>query len=187
MERRDGKNIIFLVTAPSGAGKTHLVTCAVQELNAEKTIIQRVRSFTTRNKRIGETDDAYDFQSIGWLIAQKEADNIFEMNQLGDNFYGHTKSQLNETLRMTHAINDVSEHAHQTFKDAGYEVRSILIVPKDTVLARDIEPARARDDDARREIHVPYDLIVENHFRIGGAEQAVKTLVEYIRQFTLIE
>lgn len=181
-----GTNILFLVVAQSHSGKTNITNKVIELLNKNEHVLSRARSFTTRNSRPDDLPDAYDFWDLNTLEQQQEAGNIIELNKFAGNFYGNTRGSINNALRNTHAINDVTEHAFATFKSHGYTIRAILIMAKGNIsLTRDIEPERTKDDELRKLISVPYDLIVENAFEEGGFEKAVAEVAEYIRQFSV--
>lgn len=182
-----GVNILFLVVAQSHSGKTNITNRVIEVLNKDQLRITRARSFTTRSPRSDDRPDAYDFWDIQTFQKQKDAGNIIELNEFAGNFYGNTRESIRNALQNTHAINDVTEHAYKTFTEQGYVVRMIFIKAKGVAYTRCIEPARTRDDELRKHIEVPYDLVVENSFEEGGLEKAVKEVADYIRQFPIVK
>ncbi|AQU84431.1 MAG: guanylate kinase [Halomonas sp.] len=92
---------LFIVSAPSGAGKTSLVRELIESLDG----IQVSVSHTTRGKREGEVDGVnYHFISVADFQAMIEQGGFFEYAKVFDNYYG------------------TSRHAVQTLLDAGQDV-----------------------------------------------------------------
>lgn len=76
---------LFIVSAPSGAGKTSLVRRAVAELELLTVSV----SHTTRPRRPGETDGSdYHFVNRDQFEAMIDADQFLEYAEVFGNFYG---------------------------------------------------------------------------------------------------
>lgn len=76
---------IFIVSAPSGAGKTSLVKALVQKLNHAVPSI----SHTTRPKRPNEVDgENYHFISYDDFVNMIDNDEFLEYARVFENFYG---------------------------------------------------------------------------------------------------
>ncbi|MGM0832534.1 guanylate kinase [Halomonas qinghailakensis] len=92
---------LFIVSAPSGAGKTSLVRELIESLDG----IQVSVSHTTRAKREGEVDGVnYHFTHVADFEAMIERGEFFEYAKVFDNYYG------------------TSLRAAQTVLDAGQDV-----------------------------------------------------------------
>ncbi len=92
---------LFIVSAPSGAGKTSLVRELIESLDG----IQVSVSHTTRAKREGEVDGVnYHFTQVADFEAMIERGEFFEYAKVFDNYYG------------------TSLRAAQTVLDAGQDV-----------------------------------------------------------------
>lgn len=92
---------LFIISAPSGAGKTSLVRELIESLDG----IQVSVSHTTRAKRTGEVDGVnYHFTQVPDFEAMIERGEFFEYAQVFDNYYG------------------TSRRAAQTVLDAGQDV-----------------------------------------------------------------
>jgi len=71
------RGILFLVSAPSGAGKTSLVNALLEAASTAGTSLCVSISHTTRDKRPGESNgENYHFVSVD-EFRQMEADNAF--------------------------------------------------------------------------------------------------------------
>ena len=86
---------LFIVTAPSGAGKTSLVQALVESTDALCVSV----SHTTRAPREAEVDGVnYNFVSQEQFFAMREAQEFFESAEVYGNFYGTSKTWVNEQL-----------------------------------------------------------------------------------------
>jgi len=86
---------LFIISAPSGAGKTSLVTA----LLAADPDLQVSISHTTRPMRPGETDGInYHFVSRGQFETMLAANDFLEHAVVFDNLYGTSASWVDQTL-----------------------------------------------------------------------------------------
>ena len=92
---RDKHGILFVVSAPSGGGKTSLCKEVIRRLpNFEHGV-----SFTTRNRRPGEIDGKdYFFVSEEKFRQMIEADDFVEYAHVHGNYYGTSINSIAETL-----------------------------------------------------------------------------------------
>ncbi|MFN0109302.1 MAG: guanylate kinase [Blastocatellia bacterium] len=138
---------LIIVSAPSGAGKTTLVS---EVLNRDARIKPSV-SFTSRSPRNGEENGAhYNFVSAEEFRAMIERGDFLEWAEVHGNFYG-TSRRLVEQLRgeghdviLTIDVQG-AEQARQLFPDAV----SVFILPPSyqTLLDRlDTRGANGKDD-----------------------------------------
>ena len=86
---------IFIISAPSGCGKTSLV----RELCQTYSFLEQTVSYTTRAIRSGEVDGQdYHFISKDEFIENKKNNKFIESQNVYDNFYGTTYESINEIL-----------------------------------------------------------------------------------------
>ena len=92
---------LFLVTAPSGAGKSSLVAAL---LKADPSVHLSI-SHTTRAPRPGEQDGReYHFVSIETFESMKEDNAFLEWAFVYGNYYGTSKKWLSEQLELGHDV-----------------------------------------------------------------------------------
>ncbi len=118
---------LFVITAPSGAGKTSLVNALLQ---AEPNL-RLSTSHTTRPRRPTELDDReYHFVTQGQfeqLIAQGQ---FLEHAQVFDNFYGTARAFVEEQLRQGHdVLLEIDWHGARQVRAALRDCVSIFILP----------------------------------------------------------
>lgn len=118
---------LFIVAAPSGAGKTTLVG----RLLAEDAQVKHSVSFTTRAPRPGEQDSReYHFIDVQRFLAMRERGEFAEWAEVHDNFYGTSRVWLDQ--RMTEGCDMVLEidwQGAQQMRRQFPEAVSIFILP----------------------------------------------------------
>ncbi|MCA1770750.1 MAG: guanylate kinase [Halomonas sp.] len=86
---------LFIVSAPSGAGKTSLVRELIESLDG----IQVSVSHTTRERRHGEVDGVnYHFVDLPAFEAMIERGEFFEHARVFDNYYGTSRPAVQAAL-----------------------------------------------------------------------------------------
>ncbi|WP_280547284.1 guanylate kinase [Halomonas sp. 11-S5] len=86
---------LFIVSAPSGAGKTSLVRELIESLDG----IQVSVSHTTRERRAGEVDGVnYHFVDVPAFEAMIEHGDFFEYARVFDNYYGTSRRTVEAML-----------------------------------------------------------------------------------------
>src|SRR5437763_477740 len=93
MKPRAGK--LFVITAPSGAGKSSLINALLKEDPALKLSI----SYTTRPPRPGEADGReYHFVDEAAFLAMREQGEFLESAEVHGNRYGTSKQVILDAL-----------------------------------------------------------------------------------------
>ena len=138
--------ILFIISAPSGAGKTSLVSELLQRMENIKASI----SHTTRDCRPGEEDGInYHFVSREEFVGMLEQNAFLEHAEVFGNFYGTSQQWVAETLA---AGEDVileidwqgAAQVRQLFADS----TSIFILPPSKQALRERLNNRGQDDSA---------------------------------------
>lgn len=118
---------LYIVSAPSGAGKTSLVKAL---LDNEVRIRVSV-SHTTRAMRPGETDGVnYHFTSRNEFSAMIERGEFLEHAQVFDNFYGTSQTWVEQTLAEGNdLILEIDWQGAQQVRKLMPQAKSIFILP----------------------------------------------------------
>ena len=135
---------LFIISAPSGAGKTSLVA----EILARMDNIQASISHTTRAARSGETDAVnYHFVSQQTFHSMV-ADNAFlEHAEVFGNFYGTSRQWVQETLHAgTDVILEIDWQGAEQVRQQFAQSKSIFILPPSKQALRERLNGRGQDD-----------------------------------------
>jgi len=180
------KGSLFVVSAPSGAGKTTLC----QRLSRVLENIKHSVSYTTRSPRRGEVNDRdYTFISEKKFMEMVRRGEFAEWARVHGNLYGTSKRRLNEMLNSgIDVILDIdvqgAEKIRKVYKDGVY----IFILPpsidalKERLHTRGSnseEDIRLRLNEAKREIkqYKNYDYVIVN----DRFEDALLELISIVR------
>ncbi|MZR62917.1 guanylate kinase [Alcanivorax sp. DP30] len=137
------KGTLYIVSAPSGAGKTSLVAALVDKLAQLRPSV----SHTTRPIRPGEEDGVnYHFTDRDTFVRQVEQGRFLEHAEVFGNLYGTSSDWVKQTL---HGGEDVIleidwQGAAQIRKQMPESVSIFILPPSIEVLA---ERLRGRDTD----------------------------------------
>ena len=135
---------LFIISAPSGAGKTSLVA----QILARMDNIQASISHTTRAARSGETDAVnYHFVSQQTFHSMV-ADNAFlEHAEVFGNFYGTSRQWVQETLNAgTDVILEIDWQGAEQVRQQFAQSKSIFILPPSKQALRERLNGRGQDD-----------------------------------------
>ena len=138
------KGTLFIVTAPSGAGKTSLVKALVEH----ETQLRVSVSHTTRDKRPGEEDGVnYHFVDETVFMEMLRAGNFFESAQVYGNYYGTSQLWVNQQLETGHdVILEIDWQGAVQVRNLDPKACAIFILPPslETLKTRLLD--RAQDD-----------------------------------------
>ncbi|MBB6340810.1 guanylate kinase [Pseudomonas fluvialis] len=162
---------LYIVSAPSGAGKTSLVKAL---LEAEPRVRVSV-SHTTRAMRPGEVDGVnYHFVSREQFTAMLEQDAFLEHAQVFDNFYGTSQHWVEQTLAEGYdLILEIDWQGAQQVRRLLPQAKSIFILPPTQEALRhrltnrgqdsgEIIERRMRDAVSEMSHYVEFDYLVIN-------------------------
>lgn len=136
---------LFIISAPSGAGKTSLVRALLARLED----IQVSVSHTTRPMRPGELDGVnYHFVDPASFEAMIERGDFFEHARVFGNYYGTSRPAVQALLATgTDVILEIDwQGARQVREQMAAE--SVFILPPSLPALRERLTARDTDDDA---------------------------------------
>ena len=121
------KGKLFVIAAPSGAGKTTLVR-ALERRNSN---LRFSISYTTRDQRHTEADGVdYLFVDKDEFAALKERGALLESAEVFDNFYGTSREQVEQHLANGHdVILEIDWQGARQVRESMPQCVSIFIMP----------------------------------------------------------
>lgn len=139
------KGTLFVISAPSGAGKTSLVRALVDSLKGVAVSV----SHTTRAMRPGETDGVhYHFVAKAEFLAMAERGEFLEHAQVFDNFYGTSQASVEQQLRDgLDVILEIDWQGAEQVRRLMPDCQSIFILPPSHAALEQRLRARGQDSD----------------------------------------
>ncbi|MBK9131743.1 MAG: guanylate kinase [Gammaproteobacteria bacterium] len=182
---------LFIVSAPSGAGKTSLV----RALLADDTGVSVSVSFTTRPPRAGEREGIdYHFVERERFLAMIEAGEFLEHAEVFGNYYGTGRMEVASRLAQgSDVILEIDWQGAQQVRQAFPEAVGIFILPPSGEVLRERLNGRGKDAPAVIERRLQaaveeishyseYDFIVINdHFEAALADLRAILRAERLR------
>ncbi|MBE0364498.1 guanylate kinase [Pseudoalteromonas ulvae UL12] len=118
---------LFILSAPSGAGKSSLITALLKRHADMKVSV----SHTTRQPRPGEENAVhYHFVTVDEFKALIDKNDFFEWAQVFENYYGTSKQAIETQL--AHGIDvflDIDWQGARQVRELAPDVQTIFIVP----------------------------------------------------------
>lgn len=136
---------LYIISAPSGAGKTSLVKALTDDLNHIRVSV----SHTTRAMRPGEHDGVnYHFVDRAEFDRLNAQGDFLEQAEVFGNCYGTSRSALQQTLDEGHdLILEIDWQGAQQVRDQMPGTRSIFILPPSQQALRQRLTNRGQDSD----------------------------------------
>tara|TARA_A100001015_G_C14847914_1_gene655255 strand:- start:316 stop:906 length:591 start_codon:yes stop_codon:yes gene_type:complete len=169
----DVKNIMLILSSPSGAGKTTITKKIQQKYHSFKISV----SHTTRKPRPNEVDGVdYNFISHDKFQELIEKKHFYEYARIFDNYYGTYKRTVDEIIKKNDVIFDIDwQGTKQLASFKNLNLVKIYLVPpnkeelKQRLIKRNLDPIKevekrykAFDDDVKHWKDYDYILINEN-------------------------
>ena len=164
---------LFVISAPSGTGKTSLINATLEDENAKKTKLGI--SCTTREKRAEEKDHvSYSFISKEEFEEKIKNDDFLEYAEVFGNFYGTPREWvLNSLSNKENVILELDIQGALQVKEAFPDTRTIFIIPPsyDDLSSRlskraqdSQEEIKKRLKEAKKEVEIgkKFDQIIVN-------------------------
>ncbi len=141
-----GKGTLFIVSAPSGAGKTSLLKRLREELPDLVISI----SHTTRPRRPGEVDGRdYYFVSVETFERMLAQGAFLEHAKVFDHYYGTARRQVEENLeRGFDVVLEIDWQGARQVREKMPESRSIFILPPSRQVLEQRLRSRGQDSEA---------------------------------------
>ena len=165
------KPILFVVSAPSGAGKTSLC----KEIAKRTDRIHYSVSYTTRSPRPGEVDSIdYYFVSRQHFLEMKESNLFIESAEVYGNLYGTSRKTIQDSFHAgKDVLVDIDIQGAELIRKDNFGSVSIYILPPSRQILEERLTKRGQDssetlkkrlDKVRQEVHAfnLYDYLIFN-------------------------
>jgi guanylate kinase len=121
---------LYIISAPSGAGKSSLISALLKRVNSHKMMVSV--SHTTRSPRPGEQEGVHYY-----FVSHNEFENLIEQNAFleyakvfGGNYYGTSLFAIEENLaKGIDVFLDIDWQGAQQIRKKVPHVKSIFILP----------------------------------------------------------
>jgi len=162
------RGLLFIVSAPSGAGKTTLVERLVEQLPH----LRMSRSYTSRAARAGETDGVdYNFVSRARFEAMVDAGDFLEWAPVFGNLYGTCAS---ETETLLDAGDDVvlviDVQGARKVRARGVATTTVFVMPPSFDVLEQRLRGRSKDSEAE----------IQRRLQVARDEVAAFTEYDYV-------
>ncbi len=188
MKKRYGKGILFVISAPSGTGKTTLARKLIERIPD----LQFSISYTTRSPRANERDgEDYYFVSQERFREMVERNEFLEWAEVLGNYYGTSRSFVERwTHQRIDLILDIDTQGAKKVKEKEVEAVLIYLLPPSFHCLQERLVHRGLDSDEQiqyRLAHARKDMeeAIEFHYVILN-DQMEETL-DTLRAIVLAE
>ena len=177
---------LFVISAPSGAGKTSLIAAAIESITDLAVSI----SHTTRDPRSGERDGRdYHFVSTSEFQKLIESEALFEHAEVFSNFYGTSRRAVEAQLTSgIDVILEIDWQGAAQVRQIAPEAVSIFILPPTREVLRERLIERNQDDtfiiDARMD-EADETISQANHFDYWIINDDFNTTLDQLRSIIL--
>ena len=175
------RGLLFIVSAPSGAGKTTLVERLVEQVPH----LRMSRSYTSRPARQGETDGVdYNFVTRERFEAMSAAGEFLEWAEVFGNLYGTGAADTDRLLADgDDVVLVIDVQGARKVRAGGVQTRAVFVMPPSFAVLEQRLRGRSKDSEAavQRRLQVArdevaafteYDFVVVN----GEVTEAVDRL-----------
>jgi guanylate kinase len=140
-----GRGLLFIVSAPSGAGKTTIVERLVEQTPD----LRMSRSYTSRHARDGEVDGVdYNFVSRDRFEAMIEAGDFLEWADVFGNLYGTSAADTEHVLESgTDLVLVIDVQGARKVRRRGLETTAIFVMPPSLQVLEQRLRGRSKDSD----------------------------------------
>jgi guanylate kinase len=153
------RGLLFIVSAPSGAGKTTLVERLVEQLPH----LRMSRSYTSRATRQGETDGVdYNFVTRARFEAMAAAGEFLEWAEVFGNLYGTSAADTEAILEGgDDVVLVIDVQGARKVRSRGLAARAVFVMPPSFHVLEQRLRGRSKDAEAaiQRRLQVARDEV----------------------------
>lgn len=153
---------LYIISAPSGAGKTSLV----RELTSKLSFVKVSVSHTTRAKRPAEVDGVdYNFINRDDFQEMINRGELLEFAEVFDNLYGTSEQWVRSTLQQGQdLVLEIDWQGAQQVRRLLPQAKSIFILPPSQASLRERLQKRGQDDEQTIEQRMQQAVTEMSHY-----------------------
>jgi guanylate kinase len=184
----DRRGLLFIVSAPSGTGKTTLVERLVQVVSG----LRQSRSYTSRPARAGEVNGVdYHFIGRDRFEAMVEAGDFLEWADVFGNYYGTGAADTEACLAAgDDVVLVIDVQGARQVRSRGIETVGIFVLPPSAPVLEQRLRGRSKDSEeqVRRRLAVARDEVDEfARYEYVVVNDEVEAAVDRLRAIVLAE
>ncbi len=184
----DRRGILFIVSAPSGAGKTTLVEQLIERVAG----LRRSRSYTSRPARTGEADGVdYNFISRACFERMIEAGEFLEWADVFGNYYGTSSDDTEVALAGGEDLVLVIDvQGARQIRGFGRDTVGIFVLPPSAAILESRLRGRSKDtqEQVRMRLRVACSEVGEfSNYQYVVVNDEVDLAVDRLRAIVLAE
>lgn len=167
-DHQHARGRLYLITAPSGAGKTSLVKALVQA----RPQLEFSISYTTRERRPNEQQGRdYHFVSVGQFQQMVAAGEFLEHARVFDNHYGTARHTVEASLAAgRNVLLEIDWQGARQVREAMPEAVSVFILP----------PSRAELERRLRSRGTDSDAVIARRLKDAVADMSHWSEFDYV-------
>jgi guanylate kinase len=183
-----GRGLLFIVSAPSGAGKTTLVERLVEQVPR----LKMSRSYTSRLAREGETDGVdYNFVSRLHFEAMIATGDFLEWAEVFGNLYGTCASDTEQLIADGFDVVLVIDvQGARKVRQRGIESTTVFVMPPSFAILEQRLRGRSKDAEAaiQRRLQVARDEVASfTEYDFVVVNDELTSAVDRLRSIVIAE
>ena len=164
----DSRGLLFVVSAPSGTGKTTVVERVAQIVPN----LSLSRSYTSRAERVGETDGVdYNFITRERFLAMIAEGAFLEWADVFGNYYGTCATDIDALLaRGDDVVLVIDVQGARQVRSRGIETIGIFVLPPSAAVLEQRLRGRSKDSEEQ----------IRRRLQVAGTEVDEYSQYEYV-------
>lgn len=197
MSEKKNKGNLFIISGPSGAGKTTLVELLLDRYQDELNLY-KIITYTTRTPRLDEVDGIdYHFVSKEFFVQKIEQGFFLEWNQYADQYYGTSNECVSEINKGKNFILIIDRNGMQEVVQKYPCAVTIWITVDNVEVLKERLCKRGADSDKKIEkrLKIAENEIIDEegknlyqyHIKNAKVKHSLELLYSMIRQYIRAE